>query len=79
MSDGSVQPLRLPKLPRRTVVKLAIALAPDLHERLIEYAQLYRETYGEEEPLTELVPYMLKSFIDADRRFAKRRAKSGEP
>ncbi|MDE2074958.1 MAG: DUF2274 domain-containing protein, partial [Alphaproteobacteria bacterium] len=34
-------------------------------------AELYRETYGEQEPVQSLIPYMLREFLDADRGFAK--------
>jgi len=65
--------LKLGKLPDRTPVKLTITITPDLHQRLIEYAAAYRETYGTEEPVVELVPAMLAAFLDGDREFAKRR------
>jgi hypothetical protein len=64
--------LRLPKLPERTLVKLTIALTPELSTRLNQYAKFYGEAYGQGEPVRELIPYMLKKFIDDDRSFAKR-------
>lgn len=71
MSEG--QPtLRLAKLPERTAVKMTIALTPDLGARLSAYAKLYSEAYGQEEPVAELIPYMLAKFIDDDRSFTKR-------
>jgi hypothetical protein len=68
--------LKLGKLPDRTPIKLSIALQPDLHERLRQYAVLYSETYGCEESLTELVPAMLSAFLDSDRGFVRRRGES---
>ncbi|TGX48662.1 DUF2274 domain-containing protein [Sphingomonas gei] len=65
--------LRLARLPDRTPVKLAIAITPDLHLALAEYAALYAETYGREEPVAELVPAMLSAFLDSDREFSKQR------
>ena len=65
--------LRLPKLPDRTPVKLTIAVMPGLHEALCEYARVYRETYGEAEPVAELIPEMLAAFLASDRGFAKAR------
>lgn len=65
--------LRLPKLPERGPVKLTVALDPALHATLQAYAALYRETYGADEPVTELVPHMLKSFMDGDRSFIRAR------
>lgn len=64
--------LRLGKLPERTAVKVTIALTPDLSARLSAYAKLYSEAYGQEEPVAELIPYMLAKFIDDDRSFTKR-------
>jgi hypothetical protein len=65
--------LKLAKLPDRTPVKLAIVVTPDLHQALTEYAEIYRETYGEAEKVTNLIPFMLRSFLDGDRGFARAR------
>lgn len=43
--------LKLGKLPDRTPVKLAITVSPDLHQTLQQYAALYAEAYGREEPV----------------------------
>ena len=63
--------LRLHRLPDRVPVKLTVTVEPDLHKALLVYAELYRETYGEQEPVQSLIPYMLREFLDADRGFAK--------
>lgn len=65
--------LKLARLPDRTPVKLAIAVTPDLHLMLQQYAALYAEAYGREESVTELVPAMLAAFLESDRGFAKAR------
>jgi hypothetical protein len=65
--------LKLGRLPDRTPVKLAITITPDLQSALNDYAALYAQTYGREEPVTELIPAMLASFLDSDRNFAKAR------
>lgn len=65
--------IRLPKLPERTPVKLAISITPELHQALLDYAELYQAAYGQEEPVAELVPAMLATFLDADRTFARHR------
>ena len=70
--------LKLGKLPDRTPVKLAIAVAPDLHLALNDYAAIYNETYGQSEPLAELVPHMLAAFLASDRGFAKARNRRGQ-
>lgn len=65
--------LKLARLPDRTPVKLTIAISPDLADALGVYAALYREAYGRDEPVTELVPAMLTSFLESDRAFHKAR------
>jgi hypothetical protein len=67
--------LKLPQLPERTPIKLSISLMPDLHQALADYATLYAETYGREEPIVELIPAMLTAFLDSDRHFTRSRSK----
>lgn len=69
--------LRLQKLRDRTPVKMTIALPPELNQALAQYAELYRETYGQAEPLQELIPAMLASFLESDKAFARRRRGQG--
>lgn len=63
--------LKLSRLPDRVPVKITFMASPDLSRALQLYADLYRESYGQEEPVSELVPFMLQNFLDADRQFAK--------
>lgn len=70
--------LKLGKLPDRTPVKITFTAPPDLNKALQVYAALYRETYGETESVSELIPYMLQSFLEADRGFAEARKESAE-
>lgn len=65
--------LKLGKLPGRTPVKIAIALNPDLHHALRDYAAIYRAQYGESEAVADLIPFMLDAFLESDRGFAKAR------
>lgn len=67
--------IKLSKLPDRTPVKLTISISPGLHARLGEYAALYAEAYGQEEPIAELIPAILTSFLNGDRAFAKARGR----
>jgi hypothetical protein len=46
---------------------------PDLHQALVDYAALYAETYGRDEPVAELIPAMLVAFLESDRAFARGR------
>ena len=66
--------LKLAKLPDRTPIKLTINVMPDLHQALNDYAALYAEAYGREEPVVELIPAMLNAFLEGDRAFARTRA-----
>ncbi len=65
--------LKLTKLPERTPVKLTISVPPDLSLALSDYAEIYREQYGEAESVADLVPHMLRAFLDSDRGFARAR------
>ena len=65
--------LKLTQLPDRVPVKLTVTLQPDLKKALDDYAALYARTYGAQEPVAELVPFMLESFLKADAGFRKGR------
>jgi hypothetical protein len=65
--------LKLAQLPDRIPVKLTITLQPDLKRALDDYATMYSRTYGADESVTELVPFMLESFLKADAGFKKGR------
>ena len=65
--------LKLTQLPDRIPVKLTITLQPELKKALDDYAALYARTYGAQEPVAELVPFMLESFLKADAGFRKGR------
>ena len=65
--------LKLPQLPDRIPVKLTITLQPDLKKALDDYTEMYSRTYGANDPIAELVPFMLDSFLKADAGFKKGR------
>lgn len=65
--------LRLERLPDRAPVKIMIALPPELNRALADYAEAYEDSYGQAEPVTELIPAMLWAFLQGDRAFAKAR------
>lgn len=65
--------MRLGKLPDRTPVKVTILVSPELHQALLDYAALYEEMYGQAEPVQEMIPAMLTSFLEGDKLFARRR------
>jgi hypothetical protein len=70
--------LRIAKLPDRTPVKLTIAVMPELHEALQDYAKIYADTYGQADAMVELVPAMLAAFLEGDRTFVKSRSNAGK-
>ena len=65
--------LKLGPLPDRVPSKLTITLTPDLKKALDDYATLYARSYGIEEQVVELVPYMLEAFLKADHSFRQGR------
>lgn len=65
--------LRLAKLPDRTPVKVTITVNPELNHMLQDYAAFYAKSYGNEETVAELCPYMLQAFMEGDRGFQKAR------
>ena len=65
--------LKLAKIPDRTPIKLTIAITPDLHQALQDYAVLYASAYGREEPIVELVPAIAAAFLESDRNFVRSR------
>ncbi len=65
--------LKLARLPDRTPVKLSIQVLPELHRRLGDYAALYKQAYGADAPIPELIPAMLEAFLDSDREFVRRK------
>ncbi|MEJ0025934.1 MAG: DUF2274 domain-containing protein [Rhizomicrobium sp.] len=69
--------LKLQRLPDRNPVKITITVQPALNNALRAYADLYRESYGEDETIAELIPYMLQGFLESDRNFSKAMKEDG--
>jgi hypothetical protein len=65
--------LKLQPLPDRAPAKLTITLSATLKKSLDDYACLYAKTYGAEEPVAELVPFMIEGFLNGDQTFKKAR------
>jgi len=64
-----MQELKLAKLPDRTPVRIPITVSPVLNQKLAAYAGAYKEAYGDEEKVSDLIPFMLEQFLDNDRQF----------
>lgn len=65
--------IKLRRLPDRNPVKIAIALSPELNRALGDYAEAYEASYGQAEPVAELIPAMLAAFLEGDREFVRAR------
>jgi hypothetical protein len=71
--------MKLAKLPDRNPVRLTIAVMPDLHADLLAYAEAYKAAYGEAASVADLIPEMLRAYLESDRDFAKARKALGQP
>jgi len=65
--------LKLSKLPDRTTIKITFSASAKLNEGLHGYTALYRNAYGETASVSELIPFMLESFLESDHAFTKAR------
>lgn len=63
--------LKLAKLPDRTPVKITVSVPPELNKALQTYATVYKETYGQEESVPELIPFILEDYLRSDRTFTR--------
>lgn len=63
--------IKLPRLPDRSPIKLAITVSPELKRGLDRYAVYYAANYGAEESVANLIPAMLENFLASDREFIK--------
>lgn len=63
--------IKLGRLPDRTPKKLTISISSELHQSLEDYATRYQEAYGVNEPVGELIPFMLEAFLLSDKSFTK--------
>jgi hypothetical protein len=65
--------LRLAPIPDRTPAKLTLALDPDTHAALTDYAAIYQSTYGNEERAETLAAAMIETFLASDAGFKRAR------
>lgn len=65
--------LRLGKLRDRTPAKLTILVDPDVLTLLKDYAEIYEATYGKHEPIEQLAPVMIETFLNSDAAFKRAR------
>ncbi|MEE9454659.1 MAG: DUF2274 domain-containing protein [Paracoccaceae bacterium] len=65
--------LKLNKLPDRETVKITFIANAELKSAIQDYAEIYRQTYNGKESISDLIPFMLESFIGADHGFKRAR------
>ena len=65
--------LKLDRLPDRAATKITFTASPGLKAALVDYAELYRRTYGQKESIAELIPFMLEAYMSADPAFKRAR------
>ena len=70
--------LKLGPLPDRESAKITFTAAADLKAALNDYAEIYRQTYGKDEGVAELIPFMLEAFMNADPGFKRARKALGD-
>lgn len=65
--------LKLNKLPDRETTKITFTANAELKSALQDYAEIYRQTYNGKESISDLIPFMLESFIGNDHGFKRAR------
>ncbi|MBG6145965.1 hypothetical protein IWQ51_004111 [Labrenzia sp. EL_142] len=70
--------LKLDKLPDREAVKISFTANAELKAALNDYAEVYRQAYGQKESVSDLIPFMLVFFMEADVGFKRARKKQAE-
>lgn len=65
--------LRLGPIPDETPVKITIAVKPDVHSSLQDYAEIYANEHGVSVKPEDLVPEMLAAFMRGDTAFKRAR------
>lgn len=69
--------LKLGKLPDREAVKITFTASPELKAALNDYAEIYQRSYGQQESVADLIPFMLAVFMEGDKAFQKARKAMG--
>jgi hypothetical protein len=73
--------LRLGPIPKVTPVRITIVVTAEFKSKLERYGELHARAWGDAIDVAELIPHMLRSFVDGDkafRRAQKRKANAVE-
>ena len=73
--------LKLGPLPDRESAKITFTADAELKVALSDYTEIYCQTYGKNESVAELIPFMLDAFMNADPGFkrARKQLQSARP
>jgi hypothetical protein len=63
--------LRLGPIPKATPVRITIVVTLEFKSQLERYAELHARAWGDAIDVAELIPHMLRSFVDGDKAFRK--------
>lgn len=64
-------PLKIKKIPDRTLVKINLNLPPEVHRDLLKYAEIYKQQHGTAETPQLLAAQMIAAFMQNDSGFRK--------
>ena len=67
--------LRLGAIPKATPVRITIVVTAEFKSQLERYADLHARAWGDRVDVPDLIPHMLRSFVEGDKAF--RRASKG--
>ncbi len=65
--------LKIGPVASRAPQKFTIALAPDIHDALADYARLHAREFGRDIALAELAALMIERFLRSDAGFRRAR------
>lgn len=65
--------LKIGPIPDQTPVKMSIQIAPDLQADLEDYVQIYCLAYGGKVKTPDIIPSILRAFMDSDAGFKRAR------
>ena len=61
--------LRLGPIPKATPVKITIVVTSEFKAQLDRYAEIHARAWGEAVDVANLIPHMLRSFVEGDKAF----------
>ena len=61
--------LRLGPIPKATPVKITIVVTSEFKAQLDRYAEIHARAWGDAVDVADLIPHMLRSFVEGDKAF----------